>query len=428
VISDENLCEDKIMKNVFKFDYIMAVVTVFAGIAAFAFGEWILEVMGEPYALTMALYFCAAVVIIATLTCFAAFKLSPIRMELPYGTFFGKALGSVLIFSFLLSLCVGALFQFLYGLGDGIHAEPTDNYIIVIDNSGSMQVNDPTFERYSALKELFLVMQPHQTIGVYVFTDTFAEVFPSQNITPETIDQFDEIFSPYMVSRGGTDLMSPLADIAQRQLASPLLGKTAVIVISDGECQVDNIVLRQCVDAGLIVHTVGVSRVNLRSLTRIARATGGVYQSVSEISDLVDVLHGLPNIQSARMLVGYRGGPLAFSGFYAFLRVLFLFVLGLIVRAIQFFIIDTDQHRLSRLAQGAVLVLIGSVLVEVIIQNFGMSEAIIRLIMNLLFAVVFLRNRVMMPHDKGRVVSGVDTLHYSNDSSFEEEADLAIRR
>ena len=416
-----------IMKNMVKFDYIMAVVTVFAGIAAFAAGEWVLGVMSGSYVFAMALYFCVAVVIISTLTCLGAFKLSPIRMELPYGKFFGKALGSVLIFSFLLSLGAGALFQFLYGLGDDIHTEPTDNYIIVIDNSGSMQVNDPTFERYSALKELFLLMQPHQTIGVYVFTDTFAEVFPSQNITPESIDQFDETFGPYMVSGGGTDLMRPLADIARKQLAYPLPGKTAVIVISDGECLVDNDVLRQCVDAGLIVHTVGVSHVNLQSLTRIARATGGVYQSVSEISELVDVLQGMPNFQFARMLVGYRGGPLAFSGFYAFLRVLFLFSLGLIVRVIQFFIIDMDQRRVSRLVQGAIFVLIGSVLVEVMIQNFGISEPIIRLIMNLLFAVVFLRSSVMI-HGNNGFVSDADTLHYTDSNSFEEESDLAIRR
>jgi len=415
------------MKNVIRFDYIMAIVTIVAGIAAFAAGEWILGVMDESYVLAMALYFCAVVIIIAALTCFGAFKLSPIRMELPYGTLFSKALGSVLIFSFLIPLGTGALLQFLYGLESDIHTEPTDNYIIVIDNSGSMQFNDPTFERFSALKELFLVMQSHQTIGVYVFTDTFAEIFPSQNITPETIDQFDEIFGPYMISGGGTDLMSPLADIAQKKLASPLSGKTAVIVISDGECEVDIDVLRQCVDAGLTVHTVGVSRVNLRSLTRIARATGGVYQGVSEISDLVDVLQGLPNIQFFRMLVGYRGGPLAFSGFYAFLRVLFLFILGLIVRVLQFFIIDTDRHRVSRLVQGAILVLIGSGLVEILIQNFGISEPIIRLLMNLLFAVVFLRSAVM-PHESNRVVSGADSLLHINSNSYEEESDMAIRR
>ena len=54
----------------------------------------------------------------------------------------------------LMLLVLGIFFEFIYELNFGSTMVQTDKYIFAIDNSGSMQDNDPNQERVAAIKKL----------------------------------------------------------------------------------------------------------------------------------------------------------------------------------------------------------------------------------------------------------------------------------
>lgn len=54
----------------------------------------------------------------------------------------------------LLLLILGILFEFIYELDFSSVRTVADNYVFAIDNSGSMQDNDPNQERVAAIKQL----------------------------------------------------------------------------------------------------------------------------------------------------------------------------------------------------------------------------------------------------------------------------------
>ncbi len=372
-----------------RFDFKLFGMTLLASVIAFFAGEFILQNLGDINdILLMAVYFAVVSLIIGLITNLAAYKISSVKELLPISNALWKSIRFSVSISVAALLLFGALFQYLYSLGS-TRFDRIDNYIIAIDNSGSMNDSDPNYKRFDALQTILSSLKQNQTAGVYVFNDSFQEVFPNQKITQELISSFDKTFFPYKYSRGGTDIMLLLSELSGTIADKGLRGSTAVFVISDGQCEIDETVLKNCVTVGLPVHTIGVYEdIATNSLQHISRQTHGVYFNIDSVDKITYAFHGIEKILANRHLVGYRGDQTADSALYRTLRIVFLFLLGLMIRGLHLLIIDVRYLRGSLCTQGILFSLIASVSMEFLIQNTDFKENLVRALMVLLFSII----------------------------------------
>lgn len=108
----------------------------------------------------------------------------------------------------LMLLVLGIFFEFIYELNFGSTMVQTDKYIFAIDNSGSMQDNDPNQERVAAIKKLLANREDNAQFAVYSFGDVI-QCIRELNPISNGIDDFAT--SP----SGGTPIVGVLSKIME---------------------------------------------------------------------------------------------------------------------------------------------------------------------------------------------------------------------
>jgi Ca-activated chloride channel family protein len=287
-------------------------------------------------------------------------------------------LGSIPVFFFS-----GGLLEYLYIVSIKENVKETDNIVVLIDNSGSMEESDPYFERYNAMVQLSSFFDNKQRVGAYWYNDRYDMIFDNIVVTPDIVANLDRLFEPHKFSEGGTDLMFVMDGIFDK-LQTTLTGQTDVIVISDGNFELDTVVIKNYANNGYKVHTIGVAQADLHVLKKISYITGGRYFAINDIKLLAETMLAIYKTEINHLLVDYRYIDSKFS---MFLRILFLVLLGLLLRLYQAMLIE--HERVIIMFQGIVLVLIGSILLEVFIQNL-VNSSVARLIMLILFMVLII--------------------------------------
>ena len=297
--------------------------------------------------------------------------------------FAGGALGALLL---------GMLLQFLYGMNQETVAKTTtDTYIFMIDNSGSMEDNDPDMRRYSAITEIMKDMPADSKYAVYGFGESIEELVPLHTVQ-------ESVESTQTPAYGGTPIRGMLEYGIQEYTDGHWGADThpRVILLTDGYAtdiglfNPINKVIREYAKNGIRISTVGLGYVDEALLTSIADGTGGVYIGVDNISDLIPALTEarVALSQANRDLLNYR--PYCENNaLYAVLRVIFLLLLGCGLAVILLLAYQDSTVLLPFLIQRGVMSLIGSILTEVLVQNSGkMGPA--WLLLWLLFSVVVL--------------------------------------
>ncbi len=359
--------------------------TALAALISFFVGEMLLKAFCESIdnIALMGIYFCAVGSIIVLFTNICAYKLSPIAKMLPAPNAFKK---SALLFGFLVALLLflfGCLFQFLYSFDKKESKSSNLNYIVAIDNSGSMLNTDPLFKRYTALKQLFESMASNkkgkkQNLGVYVFTDGNEKVFSMQEITSNHVNQFDSIFSQHMVSNGGTNIMKVLEAIAEDP---DLTENTNIVLISDGESPVYDDTLEKLKEKSIRVDTVGVFEAEPdNALRKISTETGGTYFNIDKIEQLTGVLNNITTLKMEDRLLTARRLDLENSVNYIVMHLAFIFLLALIIKIIQALIMDIKSVRAALFSQALCFSLISSLLMEALFLKTELSESVVRCI------------------------------------------------
>ena len=79
-------------------------------------------------------------------------------------------------------LVLGIFFEFIYELNFGSTMVQTDKYIFAIDNSGSMQDNDPNQERVAAIKKLLANREDNAQDFEFNLEDMILEAATAQGI------------------------------------------------------------------------------------------------------------------------------------------------------------------------------------------------------------------------------------------------------
>ncbi len=145
-------------------------------------GELLLGVYGDsmPRAVLIGLYF-GVVALSIGLCCLIAELMQPLPSGSSWRARYTDLSWKLLVPATLVLMFLGgSLFQLLYGLHLGGERQVRD-YVLVIDNSGSMLQTDPNDDRFASARELVDRLRDDSRVAVVVFTDQ-AEVI--QPFTP----------------------------------------------------------------------------------------------------------------------------------------------------------------------------------------------------------------------------------------------------
>lgn len=287
-----------------------------------------------------------------------------------------------------LFFALGALFQFLYGLGGGWTADvDADDYIIMIDNSGSTQETDPGRERFSAIVDFAGSLRPEQRIQVSVFNSENQLVFPL-NDSMEAKERLEEIFDQYG-SDGNTDIQGAVMDSLDKYNSSER--KAIAILLSDGAGNVnEKDIADRYLDSDILLFTIGFSNIGRDGravMSRIAESTGGCFFDIGDISELSSALSKIVRYEVRRMLLDYRFGRDRGKAVYMILRVLFLALLGTAIGVPLIFMLDSAELILPAMAVRGIASLAAGVMAEAGLYH-SLSSGILRLMMCLCMALV----------------------------------------
>lgn len=372
-----------------KFDITTFLFSLIAAIIACVAGEALIFYLYNQISniLLVGLYFVITGLIIVSITCFCVYKVSKLKFEIPVSNIFLKSMTTLVALTIVLSFAFGSLFEFLYEMGFSKN-KVTNNYIVVIDNSGSMQTNDPYYERFDALNELFNSIKKNQKMGVYVFNDESINVLPIQNIDKNKFDEYEATLDKYKVSEGGTNLMLALEDIMNYIDIQNITGNSSAIVISDGECNIDASTINKFISANIPIHTIGVAN-GYASLHNVSEQTGGTYYDIKDTKTLRQTFTTIYNLNNNNMLLTERTGKSETAILYILMRIAFITILAIIIKIMQLFIVDIKDLRSILAVECIAFSIISGFCLELLMQHTTLDERVIRLIMLVFISLIF---------------------------------------
>lgn len=278
---------------------------------------------------------------------------------------------------------LSGIFEFLYELGKTTEYVPT-SYVFLIDDSGSMSGNDPQCVRSEAIGRIMGNQTDDMPYAVYKFTDN------SHLIKEMGMYAKDDTYE--FLSDGGTDIVTSLNTVIDELLSKNVNGgeHPKVLLLSDGASSSWGVksVINKCRDNEIAVSTIGFN-VNSHLLSKIARKTGGVYINVSNIDDLQEQMNKAITSFLDRDLISDRF-MLKNDGLYAFLRILFLCLMGVVFSWLKY---KTFCSARGPKYDGFVLKIsivcttIAAITMELCFNIFDISSWIIRLVFCVLWAI-----------------------------------------
>lgn len=334
--------------------------------------------------LGIALYF----LVFSVIMLISMFVLNQIRQDYSYWYKTGKkdtikkayirGIVCILVLFILSGAC-----EFLYELGKEADYDPT-SYVFLIDDSGSMSANDPQCVRSEAIGKIMENQADDLPYAVYKFTD--------QSQLIKVMGKYSKSDKYEFLSDGGTDIVTSLDTVINELLSKKVNGgdHPKVLLLSDGESSNWGIkdVISKCRDNEIAVSTIGFN-VNSHLLSKIARKTGGIYINVNDIDDLQEQMNKAITSFLDRNLISDRF-VLRNDGLYAFLRILFLCLMGVVFSWMKY---ESFCSAKGPKYDGVVLKVslagtaIASIMMEICFSVFDLPSWLIRLIFCILWAV-----------------------------------------
>lgn len=292
--------------------------------------------------------------------------------------------------AFIAFTAFSALFEYIYEIEP--KAEDTakftkgGRYVFAIDNSGSMNWNDPSNQRFDSLETIVHSFGNTKNFGVYVFTEDTVCVteFGSKKATSY---KFPE---KYRVSDGENDVLKAINTIiSDVDDGKPL----EIIVLADGdpysyEFTYEEIV-KLCKKKKVAVSSVGFGNIEGSFLQDIADETGGTYyltDNVEGVSEGLEFVTGISNGKINRDLLSRRLDHTENKFLYALMRVAFLTVLGGLWTIIKLLLIGEKKFTKKAAVISILLCFLGALIMEVYFGIGGDGEPLARILLCVLWA------------------------------------------
>lgn len=299
-----------------------------------------------------------------------------------------KALGISVVCIILLFL-MGMLFEFLYELGGEKTQTVTDRYVFLIDNSGSMEGNDPSQERVAAVRRILEDQPQDAQYAVYSFGENVGCVRRMGPVSKGSGGLETE-------AAGGTPIVAMLQYLKQ-EFESGILTEpeaTRVVLLTDGYATDNglfggriNRTLKYFSRNNITISTVGLGDADERLLNKIADRTGGISIMVSDVDQLKGAMQSaIVRDDTSRNLLSYREN-VSMTWLYVLMRILFVAILGLIVMVIKFAVVNNVESQGIILAVSVVGSLLAGIVLEAGINAVGAPEPLMRLIAAVLMGV-----------------------------------------
>lgn len=294
----------------------------------------------------------------------------------------------MIVLSVVLVFGLGVLFQWIYGLDSKRQITEPTSYVFVIDDSGSMEGNDPNQERYNAIRSVMLSMPDSFDYMVYGFSDS---TYIIRDMAPKSAGIADISGNSY----GGTSIKGALTQVLDDWENGVWDGGESpkVILLTDGYAtdigmfSSPNKVLQRYANAQINVSTVGLGSVDVSLMDKIAKMTGGVFVDVKDVSDLADAMASAISHYSSKDLLSARYQP-NLNFLFGFLRVLFLSILGMLIGFAATIAYGFPESVTISLIGSAVKAVIGALLMELGTGVFGFSDRTMWLILWILIATL----------------------------------------
>ena len=295
-----------------KFDVSLFLCCLMGGLLGFMASEALYRLVtgGLPLILQAGIYFAVT----ALLICLSGWLCEMVTGNLRGASWSGREIGLGLLMAVLFTLALGlagGLFQFIYGLGyQNRTISNIQDYIVLIDNSGSTYETDPNEERYSSVVALAGNLDETHRMMVKIFEDEVTGTFPMTETTPQMQSQLSQFFEQYRRydTMGGTDIEAALTSAAQEYV--PEGRSAAVILLSDGESDVDVNSVAQTYNAlGIPIYCVGFSGNGFSGsqlLDLIANSTDGYYCEIDQLSNLSQTVNQMISLSNQRNLLERR--------------------------------------------------------------------------------------------------------------------------
>lgn len=375
-----------------KFDVSLFLCCLMGGLLGFMASEALYRLVtgGLPLILQAGIYFAVT----ALLICLSGWLCEMVTGKLRGASWSGREIGLGLLMAVLFTLALGlagGLFQFIYGLGyQNRTISNIQDYIVLIDNSGSTYETDPNEERYSSVVALAGNLDETHRMMVKIFEDEVTGTFPMTETTPQMQSQLSQFFEQYRRydTMGGTDIEAALTSAAQEYV--PEGRSAAVILLSDGESDVDVNSVAQTYNAlGIPIYCVGFSGNGFSGsqlLDLIANSTDGYYCEIDQLSNLSQTVNQMISLSNQRNLLERRRASDVAQILPMILRVVFITLLGVLTGVAIAMTVDSSALlRLPLLLHG--LCGLGAGLIMEIGTRTPVPVWILRLLLCLLLSV-----------------------------------------
>jgi len=310
----------------------------------------------------------------------------------------GSVIGLLLI-GIIIMFGAGTLFQWLYSLNPNDENIAPTSYIFVIDDSGSMQDNDSTGERYKAIYEVLKDMPDDFTYMVYSFSND-AFIVKEMGPISEGIPQIEGNYS------GGTEIKLALKKIMSDMENEVWKGGETpkVIFLTDGYATdiewFTNIgtILRQYAAKHVSISTVGLGHVDTNLMNKIAKSTGGVFIDVSDAAGLSDAMNTAARAYADRDLLSTRYSS-SLNVLYGFLRILFLSLLGTGLGFLVSIAYGFQDSTSLIIVSSIIKSVLGAVIMELGTSVLGFSDKFMWLVFWILLSIT-LATKVASSHNR----------------------------
>lgn len=227
-------------------------------------------------------------------------------------------------------LVLGGFLQYLYSLGDSSAGRQADDFIFLIDDSGSMRSTDPDNERVSVMRYLLRQWPQDKRVGMVFFTSSITYSHDLTYLNDTSRAELENAVQ-YLRSEGNTMCQIALDYALSMRGVDDPNRLTEIVYITDGAGgSLDISAAAEICDAkNARISAIFVKdRSAMRVIRRLVNRTGGSMYTVDDLDELLNVYNKVMINLNQRNLLGIRQGKMHGSIPAALLRTFSWVVIG----------------------------------------------------------------------------------------------------
>lgn len=263
-----------------------------------------------------------------------------------------------------LFLCT-MLFEWIYDSQEA-KAAGASSYIFLLDESGSMETNDPDLQRYNAVESVVRTLPEDVPYAVYMFSDDCVRI---RDMAPASAEMAQRPADADHTMGGKTNIKNALT-LVYNDLDSGYTeggSRPQLLLLTDGYASdmgglFGKRILKSYQKAGIAVSTIGLGQVDEDLLSEIAAETKGQYVRVSDAHQLTQGFVTAAYQTGERDLISRRS-VLEMDWLYLLLRIFFLTLIGIMVAIMKAMSCGGDSSALI-VIEGAIAALAAAIVME----------------------------------------------------------------